>query len=108
MESAMELANFPIRKRLWQIACVHGVSKEMLLSNLGQPHKIEPEATFGGEEYWWCFILSSGYLAALTYRVPYEDAVFLTDAEETTNVIQVFNSVVKLGELEVYAERYDS
>ena len=102
----MKLANFPITKKLWQIASVHGVLQEALISILGKPHKIESEATFGGQEYWWCFILPSGYISAITYRVPYEDAIFLTDAEETENVIRAFNSVVQLGTLEVYSERY--
>lgn len=74
----------PITEQLWQVACWHKVIREELRSVLGQPHHVEVRSasTYGGEEDWWRFRLKSGQLAVVCLRVPYEDAVILTDLPE--------------------------
>jgi hypothetical protein len=105
----MTPTEFPITQELWQVACARGVKREQLRRVLGSPHFIETNsrATYGGEEDWWGYEVASGELAVLCLRVPYQDAVLLSNKRVmTSSAAEAFNAAFKLGILEVYESAY--
>lgn len=100
----MDSISFPINTPLWQIACVHGVGRWELRKLFGPPGFTETNslATYGGEEDWWGFTLQSGQIVVICLRVPYNDAVVMTDVPSKENVMESLPGMLKLGELEVY------
>lgn len=96
------------KRILYQVACIHEVDRSSLHTLLGAPHFIEQSdsRTYGGEEDWWAYETSEGHAVVLALRVPYRDAVVMTDLVDQRVVLDAFSECLKLGRLEVYERPY--
>lgn len=76
---------------------------------LGEPHytEIDSSRTYGGQEDWWGFKMPSGQSAVICLRVPYQDAVIMTDVPDAPKpVFDALADTLSLGSLEVYEQAY--
>lgn len=99
---------FSAKKALSQVACLHDADRSCLHALLGAPHFTEQSdsRTYGGEEDWWAYETSEGYAVVLSLRVPYRNAVVMTDAVDSKIALDAFSKCLKLGRLEVYDRPY--
>ena len=62
-----------VNVRLWEVAFSKDVDGTALRQHLGEPQFVERDElrTAGGEEEWWAYVTSHGFIAAVCLRVPY-------------------------------------